>query len=146
MTKVLSTSILNSPRSTKAGDMAIKALVLANQIIKQYKKNSLPVNRSAIYKKAWAHVTTNENLRIVYFEKHNKNGEVIERCKRVVDMDHTGHVTFKGTGRPLKPGQRLWIDWARKITKDILDQVHGPENVKLSIIGSTYENRITSIF
>lgn len=146
MTKFATKSILNAPRSTSRQDMATKAMVLARHMMKQFKANSIPFTASQVFKTAWAHIQTNDNLRIVYFTRHNKAGEIIEHCKRVVDMDPTGHVTFKGTGRPLKVGQRLWVDWARKLTKDILNQVHGPANVKLSIIGSTYEDRITAIY
>ncbi len=146
MTAIQAVTIKNPQVSTSLTDRRIKAMTFASQILKQAKDYNLHISRSRALSYAWKYINTHSNAYVIYFTKHDKNGNVKEHCKRIVQMDTAGHVTFTGTGSPLKPGQRLFVDLARHTIKTILLSRMDEADVKVNTIISTYEDRISAIF
>lgn len=80
-----------------------KAMVLANQL-RRHKKITL----SEALSSAWSIVKKEASAILLTFETTAK-----KVCKRLVYSDWSKFVSVKGTGRPTKPGQRLFADVAK---------------------------------
>lgn len=97
--------------------------------------------------RAWKYIQENlETTYALYFTKRDrKDPEIItEYCNRIVKLDLDGHLTFKGTGRPLKPGQRMFVDVSRMLAKEWYERNYPDQEVKMNEIISTYKDRITT--
>lgn len=83
--------------------ISAKAMTLANQL-RRYEKLSM----SDALRYAWSVVKKETSAILLTFETTAK-----KVCKRLVYSDWSKFVTVKGTGRPTKPGQRLFADVAK---------------------------------
>lgn len=103
------------------------ACVLASQIYRASKNTETPSTWAECMSWAWLMVKhTAQNFTLVEFTKND--GTV---CRRVVSEDLSYYIEFKGTGRPLKEGQVIFVDLGKYVVTG--------EN----FIISTYTNRIT---
>ncbi len=152
MTKTI---IRTQRTSTSLNDIRRKVMLLSSQLRKHYKSHGIQLSRSELMEFSWRFIRSHQDsVFAMYFKKYDKKGQVKEYARRLVYVDTTGHITFTGTGRPLKPGQRLFVDVARDLVKTHLVSKLGEDQVKVNTIISTYENycpitggsRITSMF
>ena len=86
-----------------------KAMTLAAGIM----KNAKEVTRKEAMITAWAAIKKAGNA-FKYLEATKVDGTL---TKRIVLTNWIEHNRVKGTGRPLKPGQRLFIDVAKAMAK-----------------------------
>lgn len=103
------------------------ACTLATQIYRASKNTKTPSTWAESMSWPWLMVkNTAQTFTLVEFTKND--GTV---CRRVVSENLSYYVEFKGTGRPLKEGQVLFVDLGKYVTQG--------EN----FIISTYSDRIT---
>lgn len=141
--------------STSLNDIRRKVMLLYSEISKHFKSYGIDFSQSDLVKYCWNYIRSNqERTYALYFKKYDRKGEFKEYARRIVLLSTDGYLTFQGTGSPLKPGQRLFVDVARLMVKDELTAIYGAENVKVNTIISTYENycpitggsRVTALF
>lgn len=123
--------------STDINDIRRKALTLAQDMRKHLPTT---VKWATCLRRAWRHVLRNPDTTHMIFWK-KVDGSF---ARRVVNLDPTGHMTFKGTGKPLKPGQRLFVDLAKVKAKEWYE--FRGEQFKRSTIISAYQDNIFTIF
>lgn len=105
------------------------ACTLAAQIYRQMKKTDDPITWSDAMSWAWLMVNkTYQELTLVTFTKV-KDGST---CRRVVSENVSLYYTPKGTGRPMKENQVLFVDLGKYV-------VDGS-----SFLISTYTDKIVS--
>lgn len=87
------------------------ACTLAAQIYRESKKQDAPISWSEAMQTAWLMVNkTQQDFTLVTFTKID--GTV---CRRVVSENVSLYYTPKGTGRPLKEGQILFVDLGKYV-------------------------------
>lgn len=92
------------------------------------RKNNPNLNLSTALRMAWSFIKKNPTVKVLSFKKVNSE----KVTNRIVSENWQQFHTFKGTGKPLKEGQKLFADLAKVATG------------KRPII-STYKNRIVAL-
>lgn len=115
--------------SEDLNDIRRKAMTLAHSLKKQLPSH---IPWSIIVKTAWSKIKKMKAPHMMYWRK--TDGTL---AKRIVLIDIEGHLTFKGTGKPLKPKQRLFVDVAKVMAKYYYERQG--QTFKGSTIISAYE-------